>query len=80
MYGLEHCVRYMCNLNGSNSVREMDQEPMNLCPECVEKVRWNTGLDMTARYQALARFYEKAGLKKDAAFSVKQAGKASKPK
>jgi archaemetzincin len=77
MYGLEHCVRYLCNLNGSNSVREMDQEPVHLCPECLEKVRWNTGVDVAERYRTLARFYEKSGLKKDAAFALKQAGKVS---
>jgi archaemetzincin len=75
MYGLEHCVRYACNVNGSNSVLEMDREPMHLCPECLEKARWNTGFDVKDRYGKLAAFYDKAGLKKDAAFARRQAAK-----
>ncbi len=78
LLGMEHCVRYRCNVNGSNSVREMDGEPMHLCPECLEKARWNTGFDVKARYAALAAFYDKVGLKREAVFARRQAGKVGR--
>jgi archaemetzincin len=78
--GLEHCVRYECLLNGSNSLRESDATPLHLCPECHEKARWNTGFDPAARYAALAAFYGREGLPGDAAFARRRAAKASAPR
>lgn len=78
MLGMDHCVRFECNMNGSNSVDEMDREPMHLCPECLAKARWCTGLDAKARYEKLAAWYEKAGLKADAAFARRQGAKMNR--
>jgi archaemetzincin len=77
MLGMLHCVRYECCLNGSNSIREMDGRPMHLCPECLEKARWNTGFDVAGRYRKLAEFYDRAGLRNEADFARRQAQKAA---
>ena len=59
---MEHCVRYECVMNGSNSLGETDRQPSFACPECQEKLRWNAGFDPRARWAALAGFYASVGL------------------
>jgi archaemetzincin len=73
--GMEHCVRYECLMNGSNSLAETDRQPAFLCPECHEKLRWNAGFDPRKRYEALAGFFGREGLEEEAAFARRQAGK-----
>jgi len=62
MFGLRHCQRFQCVMNGSNSLAESDRRPLHLCPDCLRKLRWNLGLDVVARYEALAEFYRRHGL------------------
>jgi archaemetzincin len=57
MFGVHHCQRYECMMNGSNSMDESDRAPMHLCPDCLKKFRWNIGFDVVDRYAALAKFY-----------------------
>ena len=71
--GMEHCVRYECVMNGSNSLGETDRQPSFACPECHEKLRWNGGFDPRARWAALAGFYESVGLAEEAAFARRRA-------
>jgi archaemetzincin len=59
IFGLPHCVKWRCILNGSNSIFESDQRPMFLCPDCLEKLAWNLGFDPPARYAGLAAFYDR---------------------
>ncbi len=65
-FGLEHCVRYRCVMNGSNSLDESDRQPLHLCPDCLRKLAWNRGLDVNARYDALAALYTRLGLTEEA--------------
>jgi archaemetzincin len=73
--GIEHCVRWECVMNGSNSLEETDRAPLFPCPECHEKLRWNTGFDGRKRWEGLAAFLDGAGLSGEAAFARRQAGK-----
>jgi len=75
LLGMEHCVRWQCLMNGSNSLDESDRTPLHLCPECQEKLRWNTGLDPRRRWDGLAAFYEREGFAEDAALARRQAGR-----
>src|SRR5262249_46922422 len=34
MFGFSHCVLYLCNMNGCNSLEEGDSTPMEFCPVC----------------------------------------------
>ncbi|HWB08020.1 MAG TPA: archaemetzincin [Pirellulales bacterium] len=54
--GMMHCVAYECCMNGSNSLEELDRNPMWLCPECVRKVWWACSADPAQCYQRLADF------------------------
>lgn len=77
MLTLEHCVFYRCNLNGSNSLAEMDRQPMHYCPVCLAKLQRNLGFDPIARYRKLAAFYRRHGLAQQARFA---AARAAQPK
>lgn len=68
MFGLKHCVFYECGMNGTNSLYEMDHQPIHLCPVCLAKLKWNLGFDPVRRYRKLSAFYRKVGLKSDAEF------------
>lgn len=59
MFGIKHCIYYRCLMNGSNHMEETDASPLHLCPVCLRKVQWSTGLD--DRYRTLLRVYRDSG-------------------
>lgn len=36
--GMQHCIGYVCVLNGSNSLPESDNKTLIICPACLEKL------------------------------------------
>ncbi|MCX5654119.1 MAG: archaemetzincin [Planctomycetota bacterium] len=72
MFGVWHCQKYECAMNGSNSLAESDRRPIHLCPECLKKFRWNIGFDVAGRYEALNKFYAAHGMAADAAWVEKR--------
>jgi archaemetzincin len=72
-FGLVHCVRWTCVMNGSNSLEEADRRPPRLCPDCLEKLRWNRGFDVRRRYLRLATFLRAHGLADEAAWNEARA-------
>ncbi|CAF1131752.1 unnamed protein product [Rotaria sp. Silwood1] len=38
LFGVEHCIYYLCLMNGANSEEEMDGQPLYLCPVCLRKM------------------------------------------
>ena len=68
MFGMQHCIAYECNMCGSNNREEADRRPIQLCPECVAKLWWATGTDPLGRYERLASFCAKQGLKPEYEF------------
>jgi archaemetzincin len=66
MFGLWHCVLYKCAMNGSNSIADVDNTPLEPCPVCLQKLLWNIGGDGTKRYKELLRFYREYDLKPEA--------------
>jgi archaemetzincin len=67
--GLEHCIFYRCLMNGSSSFREVDRQPLHVCPVCHEKLRWKLGFDAAARFRRLEALYARLGLTAEAAFA-----------
>jgi len=65
-FGLEHCIYFECNMNGSNSLGEMDRQPLALCPVCLKKLRWNRGFRHAKRYGDLQAFYRRMKLEPEA--------------
>jgi archaemetzincin len=53
MFGIRHCTRYECGMNGSNHSDERDHQPLEFCPECQPKLWWTLKLDPLARSEAI---------------------------
>lgn len=62
MFGLTHCTVYKCSMNGSNSLADSDQTPLEFCPLCKQKIGWNIGFDSAKRERELRAFYRANGL------------------
>jgi archaemetzincin len=66
MFGVAHCQKYQCVMDGCNSLAESDRRPIHLCPDCLKKFRWNIGFDVPKRYEALGKFYAAHGMAAEA--------------
>lgn len=74
MFSITHCIRYECNMNGSNSLEESDSQPLHFCPDCLEKLAWNIGFDMKAHFKELSVFYGSHGFAAESLFINKNLG------
>jgi archaemetzincin len=72
MFGITHCVRYECLMNGSNSLDELDRQRATLCPNCLQKLAWNIGFDVRARYRELRDYYRREKLDELARFAARR--------
>ena len=68
MMGIAHCIAYDCLMNGSNSLRETDLQPLYCCPECEPKLWWACHSDPVKRYANLVDFAKAHKLIDEAAF------------
>jgi archaemetzincin len=66
VFGLLHCTKNECVMNGSNSLDESDRAPVHLCPMCLRKLAHAVGFDVVARYGDLYAFYAAHGLTDEA--------------
>ena len=41
MFGMKNCIYFACNMNGTNSMSELDNKPFELCPICLRKLITN---------------------------------------
>jgi archaemetzincin len=62
MFGITHCTIYKCSMNGSNSLSDSDQTPLEFCPVCRKKIEWNLKMDMKKRDADLAKFHSEHGM------------------
>jgi len=61
-FGLPHCIRWECLMNGSNHLAESDAAPLWMCHECEAKLAWTLGGDPVARLKRLAAFAKAHGM------------------
>lgn len=61
MFGLKHCIYFLCVMNGSNHLKESESRPLHLCPVCLRKLQNAIGFDVLERYGKLEKYYRKAG-------------------
>lgn len=73
MFGLFHCTKYECNMNGSNHLGETDRHPLDACPECMAKICWATDYNPRLRYERLATFFKEQGFTEEQQFFEKGA-------
>lgn len=38
LFGVDHCIYYLCMMNGTETQEEMDEQPLYLCPICLRKM------------------------------------------
>ncbi len=62
MFGIEHCVRARCLMNGVNHLGEADATPMDVCPVCLAKLHHAVHFDVLARERALEAWRRSHGL------------------
>jgi len=62
MFGMQHCVHFLCVMNGSNHLDELDSRPLHLCPVCLRKLQWSVGFDAVTRDERLLSVVDEAGL------------------
>lgn len=74
MFGMKHCTWFNCLMRGSNGA-SVEHQPnyLHLCPVCLHKLQWSTGLDIQTHYTQLLdlfQTYEEAslGFKRDCNF------------
>jgi archaemetzincin len=66
IFGLMHCTRYACGMNGYNSLAEEDRHPLAFCPECVVKLTWVTKTDLIDHCRRVAQFLREHELSEEA--------------
>lgn len=63
LFGLAHCIHYLCIMNGTKGLTEGAGKPTHLCPCCLHKVfifscrQKPEGFDVEQRYLQLAEFF-----------------------
>lgn len=65
LFSFKHCTKYECVMSGTNHLAETYKRPIDTCPECMAKICWMTGYQPKNRYENLAEFSKKNGLKKE---------------
>jgi archaemetzincin len=71
MFSMLHCTMFECNMCGSNSRAESERRPLALCPHCLAKLCYATGVDPVKRCEKLIGFYHEHGMAKEEAFDRK---------
>jgi archaemetzincin len=79
LFAMKHCTAYECVMAGTNHLAETDEAPLWLCPECLAKLVWATGIAPRDHYQHLAEFCDEQGLAEQARFFRASAAALDKP-
>ena len=69
LFGFEHCIYYLCLMNGTNHEVEMDRQLLYLCPICLRKMHLLFGeeqYNVTKMYRGLFELSKKVGFKEEA--------------
>jgi len=53
IFGMNHCVYFNCNMNGSNGIEEALSQSFELCPVCLRKMFGMLNFDILNRFENL---------------------------
>ncbi|KAI0441568.1 hypothetical protein F4803DRAFT_576357 [Xylaria telfairii] len=67
-FGIDHCIYYACNMQGTSGIAEDVRQPPYLCPICLEKVAYAIACELQARDQTGKEEYIKERYKATAEF------------
>lgn len=65
---MKHCTAFECNMNGANSVSEIDRHPLHLCPVCLRKLLWRLRIDADEYLTAMQDFLKTSPVGEEAAW------------
>ncbi len=65
LFGLKHCIYYICLMNGANHEKEMDQQALYLCPVCLRKLYSTLQFDVRRIYETFVNLCGKYGLEEE---------------
>ncbi|CAM4832367.1 unnamed protein product [Rotaria magnacalcarata] len=65
LFGLKHCIYYVCLMNGANHEIEMDRQPLYLCPVCLRKLHSTLQFDVKQMYENFVNLCEKYELEEE---------------
>ncbi|CAF1098887.1 unnamed protein product [Rotaria sp. Silwood1] len=65
LFGLKHCIYYICLMNGANNEIEMDRQPLYLCPVCLRKLYSTLQFNVRDVYEKFLNLCEKYGLEEE---------------
>ena len=65
LFGLKHCIYYICLMNGVNNETEMDRQPLYLCPVCLHKLYSTLKFDVRHMYEIFINLCQKYGLEEE---------------
>jgi archaemetzincin len=65
LFGLHHCIYYVCLMNGANNEKEMDRQPLHLCPVCLRKLHSTLQFDVRHTYEMFVNLCEQYGLEEE---------------
>ncbi|CAF2905757.1 unnamed protein product [Rotaria sp. Silwood2] len=65
LFGLKHCIYYICLMNGANNEIEMDRQPLYLCPVCLRKLYSTFQFNVRDVYEKFINLCEKYGLEEE---------------
>ncbi|UJR08364.1 hypothetical protein I4U23_012635 [Adineta vaga] len=71
LFGLKHCIYYLCLMNGTNGEIEMDNKLLYLCPICLRKmsiVFKNQNYDIIHMYKNLSELSKTLGFQQEIAW------------
>jgi predicted Zn-dependent protease len=64
--GFEHCIYFMCLMNGTGNLTEDDKAPFHCCPVCLRKLDFQVKINFSTYYQDLKAFFIKMDHKEEA--------------
>jgi archaemetzincin len=62
LFHAQHCLKHACNMNGVETVDQIDRHPLEVCPECMAKICWIGGTHPKVRYERLTTVCERLNL------------------
>ncbi|CAF4601965.1 unnamed protein product [Rotaria socialis] len=62
LFGLKHCIYYLCLMNGANNEIEMDQQTLFVCPVCLRKLQSSLKFNIEHMYKKFADLCESHAL------------------
>jgi archaemetzincin len=66
LFHVQHCLKHACNMNGCETVDQIDRHPIEVCPDCMAKICWIGQIHPKARYDRLIAVCERLNMQTEA--------------